>query len=521
MRRILTILLIFFMISTNSVMPSGAQVENSNLYTFLIRGENGRINIVKGSFSDLMRIKIAPGSVRTFSKVNKVHILETSVSQPDPESKKQWALTLLEGDTLYNQNARGAGVTIAVIDTGVDKKHKEFSDRITKGFDIYDTAGDGSNDNNGHGTHVAGIIAAGRNGFGTEGLASESIIMPIKVLDATGYGDDADVGKGLIWAVDHGAQVANMSLGGSEPNSVLADAILYARSKGVSVVVAAGNNGSMSPVIYPASDQGAFAVGASGGDNKAAFFSSQGAWVDIVAPGVSILSTWPGDSYRVESGTSMATPYVSASIAVVSSYLKIPAIEAEDLLLKTCTDIPLGVDMDGRDNATGCGMVDPFWAIGHTKPRLLKDRNNVPISQMPADVTAPSIDLPKLIAPTLPPLPTPQLPKITLPSPTIPQPPKYPTVAPSAKAGDLIRLPKRPNPVVKKKVDNKNDYLTFYSYYSLNNTVVDVSYNGEPLANRTVVLVTSDFSREVRTNYLGRVITESRVKVFKVILKSS
>jgi subtilisin family serine protease len=497
---------------TTSSLASFSGV-NESLYSFFALDIHGNAIIYKGDFYKLNSFDFSNINIKSFSKVNKVH-LSTPVTQgnQDPDFNKQWALTTLDFKNLYDSNARGKGVTIAVVDTGVDSKHPDFDGRILKGYDIYSSTGDGSNDNNGHGTHVAGIIAAGVNGIGVEGLAPESSILPVKVLDSTGYGDDADVGRGVVWAVDNGADIISMSLGGFDTNQVLADSITYARSKGVVVVVAAGNSGSASSIVYPAADDGALAVGATGGDNKAVFFSSQGPWVDISAPGISILSTWPGGSYKNESGTSMATPYVSAAIADLISTGKFTPTQAEDRILATCTDVPLNSNLNGKDYATGCGLVDPYWAIDHTGPRTLESRTQLSPDQIPSIITVPTIDLPKLVAPVLPPMPIPSLPKYTIPQTVLP---KFPDQGPTYKVSvtpikSEKKASKTHDPIKKRTTPT-------YNYYdSLGNTIINIYLNKQPLINTSIKVYSLGKVFNLKTNFFGRIVYNGKIKVDRI-----
>lgn len=515
MRRLLSVLGVVTLLIPSS--SSYANFESKTLYSLYLSNEN-RTYIEKGDLNYILNLNTHKYSIEAISKVSVVHILDsyTEVSA-DPEVAKQWALTTLDYNKLYSLNARGAGVTLAVLDTGVDKNHSEFTGRILPGYDVYNPNGDGSNDNNGHGTHVAGIIGAAHNGKGIEGLAPESLIMPVKVLDATGYGDDADVGKGVIWAVDHGANIINMSLGGTDPNQVLAEAIVYSQSKGVAVIVAAGNSGSASGVIYPAADPGAIGVGATSGNNKSVFFSSQGDWVDVSAPGVSILSTWPNNSYQIESGTSMATPYVSAAIAVLSSYLGIDALRASNLLLNTATDIPVNTTLDGKDTLTGNGLIDPFWALTNTAPRALVDRTALNPDQVPDLITMPSLELPKLVTPTLPPMPVPSLPKVTLPKPNLTPLPAFTsptTLNPNPISPTVKPVAKTSTP--KPKTKTGGNKITFVFYHSLQNTIITVYSKGEILPNRYVTVYYNNTSIKTKSNFSGRIVLSQIAEVTRI-----
>ncbi|MEO0687310.1 MAG: S8 family serine peptidase, partial [Cyanobacteria bacterium J06649_11] len=193
--------------------------------------------------------------------------------------------------------------------------------------DVYGWNFDGDNNNtmdvDGHGTHVSGTIAGEKNGFGVTGIAYDSQIMPVKVLDDTGSGSNLSVADGIYYAVDNGADVINLSLGGSLPSSEVSAAVQYASSQGITVVMAAGNSGGQMP-LYPAryADQYGIAVGAIDENENMASFSNRAGTQEltyVTAPGVDIYSTLPDNRYESYSGTSMATPHVAGVVALMLS----------------------------------------------------------------------------------------------------------------------------------------------------------------------------------------------------------
>ncbi|MDB9487329.1 S8 family peptidase [Dolichospermum circinale CS-537/01] len=255
-----------------------------------------------------------------------------------------WGADMINAPTVWNNGHTGQGIIVAVIDTGVDYNHEDLKNNIwinTKeiagnGIDddgngyIDDVRGwnfDNNNnnvlDNNGHGTHVSGTIAAENNGIGVTGIAYNSQIMSVKVLDANGSGSYSNITKGIYYAVDNGAKVINLSLGGDSPNDTLKSAIEYASSKGVIVVMAAGNNSESIP-SYPAryAYNSGIAVGAVDQNNNLADFSNRSGSQEIAyitAPGVDIYSTVPNNQYANYSGTSMAAPHIAGVVALMLS----------------------------------------------------------------------------------------------------------------------------------------------------------------------------------------------------------
>ncbi len=284
----------------------------------------------------------------------------------DPMFGQQYAPQTIRATEAWSVT-RGAGVTVAVVDTGVDTTHPEFQGRIVEGYNATTRNGN-AKDDNGHGTHVAGIVAAAaNNGAGMVGIAPEAKIMPIKVLEADGSGSDAGVADGIVWAADHGAQVINMSLGGPGESKVLADAVEYALKKGVAVLAAMGNDGS-NEKSYPAAYPGVLAVGATDDKDAAADFSQWGEWISVSAPGVQILSTFPTykcnlneygfpQDYAVLDGTSMATPAVAGLAALVKArYASLTPAQLKARLEKAADKVPAASGFDphfgfGRINA--------------------------------------------------------------------------------------------------------------------------------------------------------------------------
>src|SRR3990167_7535642 len=238
---------------------------------------------------------------------------QTGTADADIDASSAWDVTL------------GGGVKVAVLDTGVDQDHEDLAGKIylQKNF----TTSPSPDDFYGHGTHVAGIIAAvGDNGKGVSGGCPSCIILNGKVLRDDGAGYYSWIANGIAWAADNQAKVINLSLGGSASSRTLQNAVNYAWKKGAVVVAAAGNSGNQSKT-YPAAYANAIAVAATDNRDQKASFSEFGKWVDIAAPGVNVFSTFPNHPYKINkspnydygSGTSMATPMVSAAAALVWS----------------------------------------------------------------------------------------------------------------------------------------------------------------------------------------------------------
>ena len=236
----------------------------------------------------------------------------------DPMMGDQWALGKINAEGAWKVTTGDSKTVLAIVDTGVDYNHPDLKGRVVTGYDFANDDTDAMDDQ-GHGTHCAGIAAASAgNGVGIAGMAPGVTIMPVKVLSASGSGSTSDVVNGIIWAVDHGATVVSLSLGGAGNAEMKQQAIDYAVSKDVLCVVAMGNNGREYKV-YPGANKGAMAVGATDVADKRASFSNYGDWISVGAPGHNILSTIPGGGYKAYSGTSMATPYVAGLASLVRS----------------------------------------------------------------------------------------------------------------------------------------------------------------------------------------------------------
>ena len=233
----------------------------------------------------------------------------------DPHLEEQWALQHIHAPKLWQVTAGNSQILVAVLDTGIDQRHEDLRGKIIA--DVNFTSSQTTEDILGHGTHVAGIIAANRNnGLGIVGLAPESSLLNVKVANDKGQSDISEVAEGIIWAVDNGASVINLSIALEEYSPQLEDAVRYAWSHGAVIVAAAGNSGSKPPV-YPAFFENCIAVAALRQDGTLAPLSNHGDWVDIAAPGFNIYSTLPGNGYGYKSGTSFATAYVSGLAALL------------------------------------------------------------------------------------------------------------------------------------------------------------------------------------------------------------
>jgi subtilisin family serine protease len=331
--------------------------------TAVIRDAHGHLSFRHGRAADTVGARQLAGRWRTDTGVVAAevdHRIRVAGS-PDPLRSQQWGL-----DTLRAAEVGDAtGQTVAIVDTGIDASHPDLAGVVLPGTDIVAGSGDGRTDPNGHGTHVAGIVAAvGDNGIGGAGLAQGAKLLPVRVMAADGTGWDSDAADGLVWAADHGATVVNLSFGGPDRSTVMDAAVRYALGKGVSVVVSGGNEGDNGdPVLWPAADPGVIAVGAVDQSGVRPAWSSTGPHLAVVAPGVHITSTVPTavdpSGYATWSGTSMAAPFVSASVALLRRARPTLTVSA---LRQRVIDTADDLGPAGFDPAYGAGRVDAVAA---------------------------------------------------------------------------------------------------------------------------------------------------------------
>lgn len=266
--------------------------------------------------------------------------------------------------------ATGVGVTVAVIDSGVDTEHVQLRGRVLSGNDLLDPGRDGSRDCVGHGTAVASLIAAiPRDGVEFRGLAPKAKILPVRVseqqiIDGRQSGENVkppDFARAIRWATENGADVINFSVVLYEDSPVVRDAVAQALAADVVVVAAAGNlhdNGDPRP--YPAAYPGVIGVGAIGAGGQRAAFSQVGTYVDVVAPGEAVLVAAPGRGHLEQSGTSYAAPFVAATAALLREYRpELSAAQVAARIIATADPAPDGAGY-------GSGVLNPYRALTET-----------------------------------------------------------------------------------------------------------------------------------------------------------
>ncbi|MFJ6196557.1 type VII secretion-associated serine protease mycosin [Micromonospora sp. NPDC092111] len=291
--------------------------------------------------------------------------------------------------------ATGTGVTVAVVDSGVDRRHPQLRGRVLDGADFLDPGGDGTHDCAGHGTGVASIIAAGEtSGVAFRGLAPRARILPVRVseqqvvdgresgrtVSATGFAE------AIRWAVDHDADVLNLSVVLYADDPAVRAAVDYAVRRDVVVVAAAGNlHDSGDPRPYPAAYDGVLGVGAVTAQGSRAPFSQTGPYVDLVAPGSDVLMAAPGQGHQRAEGTSYAAPFVAATAALVRQYRpELTAAQVARRIVGTADPAP-GGDRGGY----GAGVLNPYRAVVETGAGPVPAAR--PVAALPADRPDPAV----------------------------------------------------------------------------------------------------------------------------------
>ena len=341
----------------------------------IISQAKGRINREYKNVNALV-VSVPITSINGLKNNPSVMSVETDVVIKVEAQTIDWGIKRTEAPAAWSSNFTGKGVKIAVVDTGI-ANHEDLVIAGGVSFTSYATS---YFDDNGHGTHVAGIIGARNNGYGTVGIAHEASLYAVKVLDNDGSGYLSEVIAGIDWSIANKMDIINLSLGVSTGSSALQQVVDKAYSQGILVVAAVGNtglaDGSRDTVNYPARYESVIAVAATDSKDLRASFSSTGSTVEVAAPGVSIQSTYLNNQYVGMSGTSMAAPYVAGSLAILKqAYPTLSNIELRNKLRKNVVDL----GTIGKDTWFGFGLMQAT-KVGQTEvisDMLLETRTTV------------------------------------------------------------------------------------------------------------------------------------------------
>lgn len=323
---------------------------------------------------DVARVEVPAGqelaAVEALRKADDVAFVEPNylvwaLDNPnDPGFGSQWGYTKAQFPTAWDVTQGNGNITVAVIDSGIDLDHPDFNcavstgaSKLTAGYNFV-SSNNNPDDDNGHGTHVAGTVGAcTNNGTGVAGSAPNVRLMPLKVLNSSGSGSYSSVADAIVYAADNGAKIINLSLGGPAYSTFLADAVDYAHAKGVLLIAASGN--SNTELYYPSAFSRVMAVGSTGSNDTRSSYSNYGADLDVVAPGEFIYSTVP-EGYSYLSGTSMASPHVAGLAALVwSAEPGLTNSGVRQLIRDTADDIGFA----GQDDFYGYGRINAWQAL--------------------------------------------------------------------------------------------------------------------------------------------------------------
>lgn len=289
---------------------------------------------------------------------------EDLISIQEVQQQIGWEITAFNLPEAWKYT-QGEGVVVAVLDTGADLDHDDLIENLLPGKNFLNPNAP-PDDDNGHGSHVTGIICASNNDRGVVGVSPKTKVIPVKVLDKNGSGKLPNVANGIRWAADQGVDFITMSLGAPTMMPMIQDAIRYAASKGTITWCAAGNAGNTRQIFYPAAYPEVIGIGAIDENFDRASFSCTGPDLDFVAPGVRILSTVPDSWYAVLSGTSMANPFAVGVASLLLSYKRLKGLNVkldnnDDYinLMKSYTTPVSNSAFAGQKFFEGFGIIDP------------------------------------------------------------------------------------------------------------------------------------------------------------------
>lgn len=361
MKRILSLTLVLALIM---VLIPAAYAQTSEkqrvLVVFKEKIDKTTIGVAKGKIKHefksipIVSAEVPAYEVKRLKKNPDVAAVEVDTKVKIQAQTQDWGILQVKAPRAWSSKYTGKGIKIAVIDTGIAL----HDDLAVKGGVSFVSYTNSYSDDNGHGTHVAGIIGARNNSIGTVGVAPDSHLYSVKVLDKDGTGYMSDIISGIDWSITNKMDIVNLSMGSRTNSYVLEKVVNKAYSEGILVVAAAGNDGTYDGagdnVNYPAKYDSAIAVAAANTINKRASFSSTGNTVEVAAPGVNVVSTYLNNEYVYMSGTSMAAPYVSGNLALLKqAYPVLTNVELREKLKRTALDLGSA----GRDTWFGYGLI--------------------------------------------------------------------------------------------------------------------------------------------------------------------
>ncbi|AUX08068.1 subtilisin [Halalkaliarchaeum desulfuricum] len=345
------------------------------------RGRRAALEVavsVKREFSfNALTMTVPEEAVDGLAADRNVRYVEENGEMYAHDQTTPYGIEITDADVAIDDGNTGEGVSVAILDTGIDAQHETLEENLGEGWatddaecttDCQGGPFGGNNidecleewdDDNDHGSHVAGTAAAADNGVGVLGVAPDATLHAVKVLECDGGGTFDDIAAGIEWSADQGHDVQNMSLGADSDSEVVSDAIEDAADKGVVLVASAGNDGECTDCVgFPARHPEVIAVSATDEDDELADFSSTGPEVELAAPGVDTLSTIPRDDYDEFSGTSMSAPHVSGAAATVIADGTTDREEVREQLKEAADDIGLDENEQGAGRLNVADAVD-------------------------------------------------------------------------------------------------------------------------------------------------------------------
>lgn len=351
----------------------GRKIGQSNLYI---------VDLPGNASEKAVAARLAHHPALKFAELD--HMVAPELVPNDPYYGSAWHLPKIGASSAWD-SSQGAGVTIAILDSGVDSTHPDLATEMVPGWNFYDNNSNTA-DVYGHGTKVAGAAAAaGNNSLGVASVAAQSKIMPIRVTNLSGMGYWSMMAQGLVYAADHGARVANVSFLGLSNSSTTRNAAQYMKDKGGLVIVSGGNTGiqenyAVTTTMIP--------VSATDGGDKRASWSSYGNFIAIAAPGAGIWSTVRGGGYGAVSGTSFSSPVTAGVVALMmAAQPGLPNTQVESLLFSTSVDLGTG----GRDPYYGYGRVNAASAVQAAAAAMQAIDTQAPVVSISAPITGATV----------------------------------------------------------------------------------------------------------------------------------
>ncbi len=332
----------------------------------LVESLGGNVDIAY-TIIPALAINVSPQAADALSRNPRVAYIEPDFEAQATAESTPWGVTRIKAPQVWPLGWTGDNVKVAILDTGIGYNHPDLAPNYVGGWDFVNNDNDPMDDH-GHGTHVAGTVAAATNLTDVIGVAPQVSLYGVKVLNSSGSGTYSWIIAGLQWSVTNGMQVVNMSLGGGSNSQSLKTASDNASAAGVVLVAAAGNSGNSGGtgdnIAYPAKYDSVIAVGATDFYNVRPYFSSTGPALDVVAPGTGIISDKLAGGVISSSGTSMASPHVAGTAALLIASGLTGPYNLRFRLTNTATDL----GATGFDNLYGYGLVDALKAVNDTTP---------------------------------------------------------------------------------------------------------------------------------------------------------